>query len=240
MGHNRRVEAVAAARSFVAERYPTAKVAILGGSAVNASRTSTSDLDILVITDEPNDAVETVEFEGWIVEAFVYGPAQFDSWVRRVRDERRPTLIRIAADGVGLFGTEGASGFQEAMRAMLGQGPAALTEGERDARRYDLSAELDDLREARSVGEGFVLASSVFMKAAEFALLHHQRWVGTGKWLMRELHAAGDVPPAARLAEWASDADRSIDQLIAVAEDVLDEAGGYLQVGHLRGTLAAE
>jgi predicted nucleotidyltransferase len=240
MGHTRRVEAVAAARSFVAERHPTAVQAILGGSAVNDSRTSTSDLDILVITDEPNDAVETVEFEGWIVEAFVYGPPQFDSWVRRVRDERRPTLIRIAADGTGLLDSEGASGLQEAMRAMLHEGPAALTEAERASRRYDLSAELDDLRDARSVAEEFVLASSVFTKAAELALLHHRRWIGTGKWLMRELNAAVDVPPAARLAEWASDATRSTDELIAVSEGVLGEAGGYLQVGHLRGTLAAE
>ncbi len=234
------MEAVAAARSFVAKRHPTAKLAILGGSASNASRTSTSDLDILVITVEPNNAVETVEFEGWTVEAFVYGPPQFDSWVRRVRDERRPTLIRIAADGIGLLGTEGASGLQEAMRAMLHEGPAPLTEAERDARRYDLSAELDYLRDARSVAEGFVLASSVFTKAAELALLHRQRWVGTGKWLMRELHAAVDVPSAVRLTEWASDTTRSTDELIAVSEGVLTEAGGYLQVGYLRGTLATE
>ena len=75
---------------------------------------------------------------------------------------------------------------------------------------------------------------------AELALLLHPRWIGTGKWLVQELQAAVDVPPAARLVRWASDAPPSTDELIAITENVLDEAGGCPQVGHLQGTLAVE
>lgn len=222
------------ARRFVDECFPMALAAFLGGSASSGRATDSSDLDILVVLPAAwTDAafVETSRFEGQLVEAFVYGRTALEDWLKKGRGQRRPVLDRLIGDGVVLEESDTATVLREKSRQVLVAGPPPGDPADLRARAYSLSAVLDDLADASGAGESYVLSGTVWREAAELALLLRRRWLGTGKWLFRELAAA---PDEFGLVAWAA-GDRQEADLRRVGLTVLDEAGGYLQEGFLRG-----
>lgn len=105
-------------------------------------------------------------------------------------------------------------------------GPTQLT-GEAEAlRRYGLTDLLDDLAGSTDPGESALIRWHVWIGAAERALAAGGHWLGTGKWLLRELRAADPVL-AARLT--AAVGDQVL--LAPVAEQVLARCGGPLRAG---------
>jgi hypothetical protein len=98
-----------------------------------------------------------------------------------------------------------------------------LTAAERDYARYGLTDLLDDLAHAVDPGEKTVIAATAWTTAAQQALAFAARWVGNGKWLLRDLREL-DLELADRwLAAFGDPA--AID---SVAREVLDSAGGPL------------
>lgn len=225
------------ALAFVQASLPHARFAFLGGSAATGAATATSDLDILVIVEsqQPVSYIETVEHNDQLIEAFVYDRASFDWWMQRDLAARRPVLLRLAAHGIVLTGSDEAHGIQARMRELLARGPEPLNAAENAARRYALSAGMDDLEAARSEAEEYAIAAVVFKDAAELTLLGAGKWVGTGKWLVRELEAARGEGRADELLAWVGGGARSAHELVDIARRVLDDVGGFIQAGMVRG-----
>ncbi|TDE92543.1 nucleotidyltransferase domain-containing protein [Occultella glacieicola] len=227
------------AQAFVREEYPVARVAFLGGSSATGQATNSSDLDVLVILPADWDEVsfvETTTFDGQHVEAFVYGVPALERWLAKGRAERRPVLDRLIGHGIPLVGEPLARDLQARSQAVLAAGPEPLAESELALRRYALSATLDDLADAAGTAEEFVLASTAWREASELSLVTDRGWLGTGKWLMREL-LSNDDPYG--LAAWASTAARhpaAFAELNKLCSEVLLAAGGYLQSGFRRGS----
>ena len=222
-----------AARSFVEERYPQAVMAFLGGSAVSGKVTATSDLDVLVLLgDEFDDVafVETTKHRGWLVEAFVYGPAAAEHWMRRGREERRPVLDTLSANGLALIDDAPARNWADHARKVLADGPDAPDPAEVARRRYSISSLLDDLEGSYDGAERYVIAAAIWRESAELALLATGRWLATGKWLVRQLLEGDDFG----LVQWAAE-DRGHRELMTICRAVLDIVGGYLQSGFVRG-----
>lgn len=222
------------ARDFLRSRYPTAEVGVLGGSAATGAATATSDLDVLVVLPErwsETAFVETTEHDGQLVEAFVYGPAALQTWLEKGRRERRPVLDRIIGDGLALTEGLATERLAEASRAVLAAGPGPVGPDELRSRRYVLSAVLDDLDTA-DAAERTAIAMTAWREAAELSLCLQPHWLGTGKWLVRELRRSGD---RYGLASWAAEERFDVPQLLAAGRSVLDAAGGYLQSGFTRG-----
>lgn len=227
------VDARAAARNFVRERYPGARVAFLGGSTASGAATATSDLDIFVLLGDEHDDVsfvETVTHQGWLVEAFVYGPVAAERWLRKGRDERRPVLDSLVATGVSLIESDEAQAWAARSRTALAAGPGEADAAEVDLRRYGLSGLVDDLEGGADPAEEYVIVATAFREASELALLVGGSWLGTGKWLVRNLRSGDDHG----LVAWAA-GDRDARDLAVICREVLDAAGGYLQDGFLRG-----
>jgi len=179
---------LSAARAFVEEHYPDAVMAFLGGSAATGTATATSDLDVLILLrDDFGDVafVETTTHQGWLVEAFVYGPVAAEHWIRRGREERRPVLDTLAASGLVLTGNAQARDWAEHARRVLAVGPGAPEPADVDRRRYGLSSLVDDLEGSGDPAESYVIAATAWREAAELALLATDRWLATGKWLIR-------------------------------------------------------
>ncbi|GAB2512120.1 nucleotidyltransferase domain-containing protein [Paramicrobacterium agarici] len=226
---------VARARRFVDAHYPQALAAFLGGSAASGDATDSSDLDILIVLPDTwasASFVETVTFEGQLVEAFVYGRDGLLPWLKKGRDDGRPVLDRLITSGVSLVPGEVADGMAAGSRAVFDAGPAPIDDEQLNRRRYALSALVDDVADAGDQGIRNVASWAAWKEAAELALLWKGCWMGTGKWLLRELRAHGDP---FGLAAWAERGGRDKGALLTSCNALLDEVGGSLQSGHVRG-----
>lgn len=165
------------------------------------------------------------------MEVFVYGPEALHLWLRKGREERRPVLDKLIGEGVPLTGGAVADSFGDESRRALLAGPSEPDSVELRSRAYSLSALLDDLVDATDAGERFVLMSTAWREAAELALLLRRRWLGTGKWLLREL---AREPDEFGLVSWARGDDDPVN-VVQCVRAVLDAAGGYFQDSFIRG-----
>ena len=239
-----RADPVAAATAFVDGRFPTAKVAILGGSSTTRRRTEFSDLDVVVVDGSlPVPYRETTRAEGWLVEAFVHNDVSLAHYWRLDVDSRRPALIRMCADGRVIRGADGpGADVQRAARLILEAGPPPLPDDQRAYRRYTLTDLLDDFLGCDDGVEQPFIVNSLVTAAAELALLSANAWLGSGKWLARELaeahpELAARFPSAVSAALW-TDEKRPLRQLV---DDILQLAGGRLAEGYRsQGTLPDE
>jgi hypothetical protein len=216
------------ARALVADRFAGALAAFLGPGVLSADRTSTSDLDIVVVLDGPPAPFrESLRWRSWPVEVFVHDRASLEEFQARDTARRKPSLARMVADGVTLADDHGiAADLRKRARRVLTLGPPPLSPAELRLRRYGLTDLLDDLAGSTDDGETAVISWHIFVQAAELALLAAGRWLGGGKWLLRELRAAEPELAAALLAGLHSPA-----RLTAAADEVLARAGGRLWEG---------
>lgn len=225
------------ARAFVKENHPGARASILGGSAAAGTATATSDLDIaLLYPNGHSNYAQTTRYRGWLVETFVHTPESLQFWYGKEAQDRRPVIAALCASGVLLTDDGSGAAWQAGAQAEMARGPQPLTSQERDSRRYNLSALVDDLEGSQSSAEIFSLTAEVLREAADLLLLESENWLGTGKWVVRRL-AQSDHELADRLLAWAGAPKRDPQNLVALAKEVLDRSGGYLQEGFLRGAL---
>ncbi|HET7018498.1 MAG TPA: nucleotidyltransferase domain-containing protein [Streptosporangiaceae bacterium] len=220
---------VADAQALVAERFPAARAAFLGGGVLSARRTMTSDLDIVVVIDGPPAPFrESLRWRGWPVELFVHRIGTTSAWFAKDVARRRPTLMRMCAGGVILADLDGAGvAIRAQAESVLAAGPPPVSQSELDAHRYGLTDLLDDLAGSTDPGETIVTCWYIVMQTAELALLTAGAWLGGGKWLLRELRQA-DLDLADELIAAIDDPV----SLAAIADRVLDRAGGRLWAGY--------
>jgi predicted nucleotidyltransferase len=227
------MDAHEAARDFVTRRFPDARLAFLGGSTATGTATPTSDLDVFVLLPEAQDDVgyvETTTHGGWLVEAFVYGEAAAERWLERGREQRRPVLDSLIASGSALIESDLADAWAARSHDVLAAGPTTPDSSEIELRRYVVSGLVDDLDGATDRAEELVIMATAFREAGELVLLLERAWLGSGKWLVRNLRGVDDRG----LVSWAEGA-RDGAELAAICRRVLDAAGGYLQDGYVRG-----
>lgn len=241
--HNR-PEPLDAAASFVAQEFPHARAAFVGGSVLTEHRTPTSDLDVVVLVSPATAAGdagpsapyrETFWHDGWVVEAFVHTRESLDHfWERDAAGRRVCSLLRMCADSEVVTDPEGAAEeIRQEARRRLEAGPPDPTPAELDARRYGLSDLLEDLAGSDRDDELAYIAGLVLAQTAELALLASGHWGGSGKSLARELRAA-DPDLAGRLV----DAHRLVltegdtAPLYRCALQVLAAVGGPLLAGY--------
>ncbi len=210
------------ARALIAERFPHAFAAFLGGGVLSARRTATSDLDIVVLIGGPPAPFrESLHWRGWPVELFVHDSESVAVYFARDAGARKPSLARMVAHGVTLVDRGEAEAVRARAQAVLAAGPPALSPAELDWRRYGLTDLLDDLAGSTDDGETAVICWTLWTETAALALLLAGSWLGGGKWLLRELRAADPALAAEMVA-----AIGRPEQLAALADRVLDRAGG--------------
>lgn len=223
------------AQAFLQQRFPRhVTAAFLGGSTATGAAGASSDLDIVIILGQPWQEVAYVEtflFGNRLVEAFVYGAAGLQQWRQQTRANGRPTVDRLIACGIALIDTPQARQLQASCQRALDDGPAPLSEQDMEQEVYRLSSLVDDLVDATDPGLEYAVGSALWRAAAELSLRRNRHWIGSGKWLLRELRDDDRYG----LAAWASDPVRSSRGLIQAVHVLLDDCGGYHQDGMLRG-----
>jgi hypothetical protein len=196
---------------------------------LSARRTSTSDLDIVVVIDGPPAPYrESLRWRGWPVELFVHRLGTTSAWFAKDFARRRPTLPRMCADGAVLVDVDGTGAAIRAQaQALLEAGQPPVSTAELDAHRYGLTDLLDDLTGSTDPGETIVICWYVLRSTAELALLTAGSWLGDGKWLLRELRQL-DLELADELLAAREDPV----ELARLADQVLARAGGRLWAGY--------
>jgi hypothetical protein len=229
---------VTAARELVLARFPDARAAWLAGSVVHGTATSTSDLDVTVLlAGPPAPFRESLVHRGWPVELFVHHAASVEHWLGMDRARRRPTLARLIATGVTLLDVDDAAGPVAAMcNAFLAAGPEPLGEGERDALRYRLTDQLDDLAGDPPPPLRTAVAMELLEQASLLLLAGQGRWWGTGKWRVRELEAYDDAAGTRFTSRLHDGMLAAIHggpgELVDVVEEILEAHGGRLFEGY--------
>ncbi|ADB31600.1 putative nucleotidyltransferase [Kribbella flavida DSM 17836] len=216
-----------AARRLAAEFFPDATWVILSGSVLTSARTDGSDLDLVVLLPEGSPEVprrESLYYAGWPVELFLHDTASLDHYLAKELPGRRPVMNRMIAQGTPVTGDPGS--LRTDCQRILAAGPGSLTAAETDSLRYALTDLLDDLTHA-SPDERPVIATVLWLRTADATLGLHRHWIGTGKWMLRELR---DHDPQ-YAAQWLA-AQTDLDQLTALARQALALAGGPLFAGY--------
>ncbi len=220
---------------FVSHHFPKADVAVLAGSTARGTRTSTSDIDLLLLgeelfADDRTSLAATYRFESEVVEVFAYTEVGFGVWADRGFEQHRPVIVQMLIDGTAVRGSAEHEKYKDEWAFRYEAGPT-LSRAEAMSRRYVITDLLDDYRDATAPVERHLLAALLYERIAELILLTNSRWMGAGKYLPRRL-TDFDPDRAARLA--APLIEGRHDQFAAVVEIELERAGGRVQEGFQR------
>ena len=231
-----RPEPLAAARQLVAQRFPDAVQAWLAGSVTTGTATDTSDLDITVLLPETDVHRESLVYDGWPVELFVHIESSIRHFVEKDLGRRRPTMARLVALGVPLVGGDGGADVRSYCERVLAEGPGPLELDALDFARYALTDLLDDLRGGGPAEVAGAVAVAVWHETAELLLSAHERWSGSGKWLVRELAALDLAEHTAYAADLHAALRSALDgdstPMVDLSESVLAMVGGPLWAGY--------
>lgn len=233
-----RTDPVGTAYRLVADRFPDARAAWLGGSVVRGDATATSDLDVTVLLDGPPAPYRhSIAVGHWPVELFVHTEASLAHYRDQDLARRRPSLMRLVGESVVLHDRDGSGArLRQEMREVVTRGPAPLTAEELASARYVVTDLLLDLQGAADDVVRSAVAATLWREAAVLLLTGARRWSGAGKGLVRELRAY-DADCGTTYTQRLTDAlraaiDGDAGPLTQVCDEVLEQHGGRLFEGH--------
>lgn len=223
-----------AAHRIVHEHFPDCLAAFLAFGVLTEHRTSTSDLDIvIVVASGTAPHRRTIRAYGWLVELFVHTLESLPHFFDLDARDQRCTLARMCTGCVVRDGAGVAAALQATAQGVIDAGPRALSSAEINRLRYHLTDLLDDLNGARDPDEVVFIAGQLIHQTGGLVLASQRQWRGTGKWMVRQLDAT-----AGEFAERLAHALRTLvvsgqkDELNAVVGAALSLVGGPLSEGY--------
>ena len=92
-----------AARRFIETNHPECQGAMLAGSCARGEATATSDLDIIILYSGKDRAYrESLLFEGWPVEVFVYTGEAYQNFFASDTERGIPSMPRMVSEAIVL------------------------------------------------------------------------------------------------------------------------------------------
>lgn len=229
-----------AARAFLEECFPECLAGFLAGSVVRGEAISTSDLDIVVITERP-DAPYRESFVrfGWPIEAFVHTSTSRRQFFASDARRRRPSLANMCAEGIILKDTNDvATSIQQEANDHLQAGPPPLTATELAWSRYQLTDLLDDFLGSSTHHEAVFVATDLINATMDLIFDTRCMWRGKGKWNYRKLMLLdASLAWAFQGALEAFYLRQDRGPLVALVEGALESVGGRLFEGFTAGKL---
>ncbi len=131
---------LAVVERFVSHHFPGASVAVLAGSTARGARTSTSDIDLLLLgeaifADDRVSLAATHRFEDEVFEVFAYTEAGFAVWANRGFEQHRPVIVQMLIDGIAVRGATEHEKYKQEWSSKYEAGPT-LDPAEATFRRY--------------------------------------------------------------------------------------------------------
>lgn len=166
---------------------PKCDIAILSGSVTRGEQTETSDLDIIIIEQEQSAYRQSVIKFDWKIEVFVYDTKSYQSFFVSDINRARPSLLRMIAEGILLKNHPELERIREEANNLLQNGPAKWDDKAFEMSHYFLSDVLDDFIDSNNKYELICIAGNLLERLHEFILRTNNQWIGSSKWIYREL-----------------------------------------------------
>jgi len=217
-------------------KYPDASVIFLAGSIVRGESTPFSDLDLVVIFEKlPAAYRESFNFQGFPVEAFVHDPETLNYFLHDVdRPSGIPSLAQMILEGIEVPKPNDLSrSLKQLATSVMQLGPPGLNEEEVRKLRYDITSLIDDIRQPRSRDELVASGTELYEALANYYLRTNMLWSAKGKSIPRILKQAN----ADLCLRFTASFDELFthgrpERVIALVEEILKPAGGFLFDGH--------
>ena len=232
------MNAIEAAKAFLDKHFPECSTAFLAGSVLRGEATTTSDLDIFIITSREGTPYRESFYEfGWPIEAFVHSSTSYQEFFLSNIKRRRPSLPTMCVEGIILRDSNHlAQSITDEARLHLERGPEPLSPREIIDFRYRVTDLLDDFVGSEKLGESYFVANNLAVEATNLILCYHRQWIGYGKWVLRALNKFDP-----KLVQQLTTALENFYQrgekegLINFANQALDLVGGRLFAGYSAG-----
>lgn len=195
------------------------------GSSYTGNMTAGSDIDLYVLTTGSEAWIEGRVIEEIDVELH-FGPTHF--W-ESMLERPVPTVVHAFEHGGILYDEDACvSTLVTQAQTIWKRGPMALTEPQRQARRFHLYDQLNDLKYADEGVAAKQLSTALVAYAIDAWFAEHQQW--KPKWsMMGEILAQND-PEMAQWVETFYGGECQPEVAILLGEHVLTQLGGPLRV----------
>lgn len=222
-----RLSAFDAAKMFIQTEFPECLGAILSGSVAIGKETATSDLDIVVFEKRVNVYRKSVIKYDWMIEVFVYDLESYKPFFESDVKRARPTLPRMLAEGMVIKHHEEMVTIVNLAKETMLAGPPKWDDKTVEFHQYFLTDVVNDFIGSENVYESFCIAATLLDKLHEFILRTNQHWVGSSKWMYREMdHFNPDLTKEVFQAFQNYYQKGEKNGIINVVESVLDPFGG--------------
>jgi hypothetical protein len=174
-------------------RFLGAKLIFLGGSAATGKLSPTSDLDAVVLYDNPESTrKETFIFNNYLIETLVTDEKGLHYFFFDKAPRTGLCAIPVIVDHAIVLpeSTPLSDALKKLARQSIDAGPAPLSEPELADTRYTITYTVQKLRGGpRPPLENLVLGSRLVGLLGNFYLRAHRRWTGSGNYLAKRLLA---------------------------------------------------
>jgi predicted nucleotidyltransferase len=223
-------------RRYCAEHHPST-AALVAGSIARGTATPTSDIDIVLIFEQLDNAWrETAAINGITAEFFAHDLATLGWFFDQNTKAGHPTLAAMVAEGVPVTSaTPLVRRAKELATAVLAAGPPPLSAEELADGRYIVTDLAEDLRGGGTPGEMLAVAARLYETLAGLTLRAAGHWSGIGKAVPRRLELTD--PDLALRFEHAFGAlfrHGHAAQVLGLVEELLAPLGGPLAAGYRR------
>jgi hypothetical protein len=224
------------AKEIFESKYPDASVVFLAGSIVRGEGTPCSDLDLVIIFDKlPAAYRESFYFQDFPVEAFVHDPETLNYFLDEIdRPSGIPSLAQMILEGVEVPKPNDLSQSLKRLAASaIELGPPKLSEEDIRKLRYNITNLVDDIRQPRSKAELVAAGAELYEALADCYFRTNDLWSAKGKSIPRMLKQVDD-DLCSRYCNSFEDllVYGQREKVIALAEQILGQAGGFLFDGH--------
>ncbi|WP_227397090.1 nucleotidyltransferase domain-containing protein [Jeotgalibacillus aurantiacus] len=183
-----RLDPIQAAGEFVNQYFPHCNAAVLAGSVSRGESTSTSDLDIVVFDPKIKQSYREslIEYD-WPIEVFVHNLTSYSFFFKDDCKHGKPSMPHMVAHGIVLKGSDELDQIRQEADMILKKGPAPWSDSTIKLKRYMITDLLDDLMGSNDRGEDIMISAELSILLQEFMLRVNNRWIGSSKWMIREL-----------------------------------------------------
>lgn len=217
-------------------KYSDAKVIFLAGSIVRGEGTAYSDLDLVVVFERlPNAYRESFYFSGFPVEAFVHDPETLNYFITELElKSGKCVMAQMISEGIEVpESSEFSRALKQLAASVINSAPPKLSEETLRQMRYNITNLIDDIRQPRSKFETVATGTALYAALANCYLLTNDLWTANDKSIPRKLKLANPEFCTRFCAGFDKlFADGQTEQVIALAEEVLEPVGGFLFEGH--------